>query len=134
MNTDKVTKSGLIILVVEDVEETRDGIEILLEADGYRVITARAAADAVERIAQQPPHLILVSLGGSLTRLIQIAGDIRAVGGLNETIPVVLFCVEALPEGEEAAIGRNMFIIHPDNFNQLRAFLQQLLSGFPPED
>jgi CheY-like chemotaxis protein len=134
MNTDTVTKNGLIILVVEDVEETRDGIEILLEADGYRVIPARAADDAVERIVQQPPHLILVSLGGSLTRLIQTAGDIRAAGGLDETIPVVLFCVEALPEGEEAALGRNIFIIHPDNFNQLRAFLQQLLSGFPPED
>jgi CheY-like chemotaxis protein len=132
MNTE--TKNGLIILVVEDVEETRDGIEMLLKADGYRVIPARAAADAVERIAQQPPHLILLSLGGPLTRLIQIAGGIRSAGGLSEAIPVVLFCVEALAEGEEAAIGRNMFIIHPDNFNQLRAFLQRLLGGLSPAD
>jgi CheY-like chemotaxis protein len=28
---------GSLILVVEDVEETRDGIEKLLKADGYRV-------------------------------------------------------------------------------------------------
>ena len=29
--------TNLIILVVEDVEETRDGIEKLLKVDGYRV-------------------------------------------------------------------------------------------------
>ena len=35
MNNESNTNS--IILVVEDVSETRDGIEKLLKADGYRV-------------------------------------------------------------------------------------------------
>jgi CheY-like chemotaxis protein len=38
---------GPLILVVEDVEETRDGIEKLLAADGYRVDPARQEEDAV---------------------------------------------------------------------------------------
>ena len=34
-----------IILVVEDVHETRDGIEKLLKVDGYRVVLARDEID-----------------------------------------------------------------------------------------
>ena len=33
---DKKNNTNLIILVVEDVQETREGIERLLMADGYR--------------------------------------------------------------------------------------------------
>lgn len=32
---------GAIILVVHDVEETRDGVEAVLQSDGYRVNPAR---------------------------------------------------------------------------------------------
>ena len=37
-----------LILVVEDVRETSDGIERLLKADGYRVALARDELDAIE--------------------------------------------------------------------------------------
>ena len=37
-----------VILVVEDVHETRDGIEKLLKADGYRVVAARDELDGIE--------------------------------------------------------------------------------------
>ena len=40
---------GPLILVVEDVEESRDGIEKLLAADGYRVDPARQEEDAVAK-------------------------------------------------------------------------------------
>ena len=54
----------LMILVVEDVAETRDGIEKLLKADGYRVAVARDERDAIESVQRQHPALILVSLAG----------------------------------------------------------------------
>jgi len=40
---------------VEDIEETRDGIEQLLTADGYRVDPARDEEDAVVRAKRTPP-------------------------------------------------------------------------------
>ena len=52
-----------LLLVVEDVEEIRDGIVLLLTADGYRVDPARDEEDAVVRATRTPPHLMLVSLG-----------------------------------------------------------------------
>lgn len=36
------------VLVVEDVAETRDGIEKLLSAGGYRVAVARDERDAIK--------------------------------------------------------------------------------------
>ena len=49
--------------VAKREEETRDGIEKLFTADGYRVDPARND-DAVDRARRQRPDLILVSLGG----------------------------------------------------------------------
>jgi DNA-binding response OmpR family regulator len=53
-----------IILVVEDVEETREGIEKLLIVDGYRLALARDEQDGIESARRQRPGLILVSLAG----------------------------------------------------------------------
>ena len=47
-----------LILVVQDVEETRDGLEKLLTGDGYRVEVARAEDDAVVRAQRTPPDLL----------------------------------------------------------------------------
>ncbi len=55
---------SLAILVVEDVAETRDGIEKLLKVDGYRVALARDELDAIESAQRKCPDLILVSLAG----------------------------------------------------------------------
>ena len=50
-----------VILVVEDVHETRDGIETLLMSDGYTVALARDERDAIESAQRTRPDLILVS-------------------------------------------------------------------------
>ena len=115
------------ILVANDVEETRDGIEKLLAADGYCVDLARSEDDAVDRARRQRPDLILVSLGGRPVELIASATRIRLRGGLSSKVPVVVFCIPTVDEGAEVAIGNNIYITRPDNFDQLRAFLGRLL-------
>jgi|SRR6185503_4734690 len=116
-----------LILVVEDVHETRDGIEKLLHADGYRVAVARDEGDAVESARREPPDLILVSLAGSLGEVIFIARRIRERSGIADDTPVVAFCIEEIREGEEVALGQNVHVTRPDNFNQLRRLLIRLL-------
>ncbi len=116
-----------IILAVHDVEETRDGIEKLLTADGYRVDAARNEDDAVAKARRQRPDLILVSLAGRPVDVLLAAARIRQRAGLADDIPVVVFCVPTIPEGEEIALANNLYVIRPDNFNQLRAFLARLI-------
>ena len=119
---------AMIILVLEDVNETRDGIEKLLKADGYRVALARDETDAIESAQRQRPDLILVSVAGLPHEVIATARRVRERSAVGEDVPVVLFCIEDIAEGEEVAIGRNVYITRPDNFNQLRSLLGRLLS------
>jgi two-component system response regulator MprA len=122
---------SLTILVVEDIEETRDGIEKLLKVDGYRVEAARDEEGAVESARRKRPDLILVSLGGLARDVIATARHIRERAGLGENVPVVLFCIEEIGEGAEVSIGQNVYITRPDNFNQLRSLLARLLHRIP---
>lgn len=118
----------VLILVVEDVAETRDGIERLLKVDGYRVTVARDELDAIESAQLKHPDLILVSLAGLPREVIVTARRIRESAGIGEDVPVVVFCINEIAEGDEVAIGKNVHIAHLDNFNQLRGLLTRLLS------
>jgi len=42
-------------------------------------------------------------------------------------VPVVLFCIEGIGDGDEVALGHNVHLSRPDNFNQLRKLLIRLL-------
>lgn len=119
-----------LILVVEDIEETRDGIERLLIADGYRVDPARNEEDAVIRAKRTPPNLILVSLGGPAVDVISAASRIRDLAQLSQDVPLVIFCVQSVAEGAEVEVKRNVYVTRPDNFDQLRGLLRRLLE-FP---
>ena len=121
----------LIILVVEDVAETRDGIEKLLKADGYRVAVARDERDAIESARRKRPDLMLVSLAGLPGEVIAAARRIRVQANLGNLVPVVIFCVESIDEGDDLAIGENVHVSRPDNFNQLRRLLTRLLHEVP---
>jgi DNA-binding response OmpR family regulator len=116
------------ILIVEDVEETRDGMESLLKADGYRVDSARDEDDAVVKGTRARPDLVLVSLSGLVDSLIATGKRICERIQSRCTIPVVIFYGQTIPEGVEIEIDESLYLIRPDNFNQLRGFLGRLLS------
>jgi len=119
--------ANALILVVEDVDETRYGMEKLLKADGYRISLARDESEAIENAQQKSPDLILVSLAGSPNEIIMASERIRDAGDVGARVPVVIFCLEGIDEGEEVAIDQNVHLICPDNFNQLRGLMARLL-------
>lgn len=119
------------ILVVEDVEEIRDGIEKLLSVDGYRVEPARGEKDAVEIAGRKSPNLILVGLGEPPGEVVATARRIREHAGLSEKVPILIFSSDEFAEGGEMAIGQNVYLIDPDNFDQLRRLMARLLSDTP---
>jgi DNA-binding response OmpR family regulator len=115
-----------LILVVEDVHETSEGIERLLKADGYRVALARDEVDAIESAKLRRPDLILVSWTGLSGEVLATARRMRERAAVTEQIPLV-FWVEDLDEGEEVALEENVYLTRPDSFNQLRGLLAHLL-------
>ncbi len=127
LNLEVKTGTQLIILVVEDVHETRDGIEKLLTADDYYVAVARNEHDAIKSALLERPDLILVSLAGLPAEVILTARRIRDSTRAGDTLPVIVFCVEGIADGDEVALGANVHITRPDNFNQLRGLIARLL-------
>jgi hypothetical protein len=46
-------------------------------------------------------------------------------------VPVVVFCIDEIAQGDEVAIGENVHVTRPDNFDQLRSLLARLLLRIP---
>jgi len=122
----KVEK-GRLILVVEDVYETRAGIDTLLKANGYRVAMANAEGEAINSTRPERPDLVLVSGSALPENVLVKVGSVRREAGVGDEIPVVIFCAQDINEGEEVAIGGNVYLTNPDNFNQLRSLVARLL-------
>jgi DNA-binding response OmpR family regulator len=116
-----------LVLVVERDEETRDGIDQLLTADGYRVETARNEEEAVKRASRCCPDLILVTVTDAPDAAVGTAVRIRRRAAIDVSVPVVVFCVPTLAQGAEVRLGRNVYVTRPDNFDQLRRFLLRLI-------
>lgn len=116
-----------LILVVENVDETRAGIDTLLKADGYRVALASAEREAINIARLERPDLILVSGSGLPDNVLVKATHVRKEAGVDDAIPVVVFCAQDISEGDEVAIGGNVHLTNPDNFNQLRSLIARLL-------
>ena len=127
-------KKPRLILVVENVDETRAGIDTLLKADGYRVALASAEREAINIARLERPDLILVSGSALPNNVLVAASRVRKEAGVDDDIPVLVFCAQDIDEGEEVAIGGNVYLTNPDNFNQLRSLIARLLSEVSPGD
>lgn len=115
-----------MILIVEADEKLRDGMKDLLTVDGYRIATAKDDEDAVDTARREPPDLILVCLGEPPPDFISAVVRIRERAEINNEVPIVVFCIKAVAEGDEVAYENHVYIISPDNFNHLRRFLKRL--------
>ena len=122
----KIEKSRLI-LVVEDDYETRAGIDTLLKANGYRIAFAPLEGEATNGTRPERPDLILVSGEEFANNVLVKVDRMRKEAAVGDEVPVVVFCAQDIPEGEEVAIGGNVYLINPDNFNQLRSLVARVL-------
>ena len=116
-----------LILVVEDVYETRAGIATLLEANGHRVALASTEGHTRKSTRLERPNLILVSGSGLRDNVLVMVDRIRKEAAVGYEVPVVVFCAQDINEGEEVAIKGNVYLTNPDNFNQLRSLVARLL-------
>jgi len=127
-----------VILVLDDIEETRNLTKKMLGQSDRCVTLARDEEDAVLKARSESPDLILMSLDLKLEQLLAIAQRIRQKAAFREDVAIVIFCVPTIPQGAEMEVDKNIYVTRPDNFDQLRDFLHRLLlrppllAKFPP--
>jgi CheY-like chemotaxis protein len=121
-----------VILILDDIEETRHLTEKMLGKNGRCITSAKDEEDAISRARSDSPDLILMSLGLELDQLLATAQRIRQKAAFGENVAIVIFCVPTIPEGAEMEVNKNVYLTRPDNFDQLRDFLHRLLLHHHP--
>lgn len=76
------------VLVVDDDLDLRGALELILEGEGYRVLTAGNGLEALERLATEVPAVILLDMRMPIMDGWQFAREFRA--RLGWPCPVVV--------------------------------------------
>lgn len=130
--TNKLEPNGRpVVLVVEDHDDTRSMLRIILEHDGYDMLEATDGVEGVETAIHQRPDLVLID--GSLPGLDGLSATRRMRE--QETlrnVPIVALSGHAGPEFEAAAhaAGCDASITKPLDFAELRSTIHRLLPSY----
>ena len=118
------------VLVVDDEEDFLELSELFLAADGYGVIKARSASEAMTEVKRLPPDVALLDLyipGGDGFQILRALRDEPS----TRDIPVFATTAADLDDVEGVLrIGFDGHFPKPVNWPRLREMLKKLLS--PP--
>ena len=108
------------ILVVDDESEIREGLELLLKTEGYRVSSAETGQSGLSRLGEQPFDLLLLDVSLPDRNGIEMLKEIRRQ---DPDIPVVLITAYGSIEMARAAFksGAMDYITKPWSNDELLA-------------
>ncbi|HEX2077574.1 MAG TPA: diguanylate cyclase [Longimicrobium sp.] len=116
------------IMVVDDVLDNVDILEARLSSRGYEVLTAASGPEALQRVRENPPHLILLDVMMPDMDGHEVARRIKE----DESLPFIpIILVTALSESEDVVqgleSGADDYIPKPYNFRELEARVRAML-------
>jgi len=116
------------VLIVEDYEDTREFMKILLESYGYKVIEAADGIEAIDRVKQHHPDLILMDISLPVVDGLTATRAIREFDADSKVpiIAVTAFGKNYYSKAIEA--GCNDLIDKPVDFDSLEPILRSYLS------
>lgn len=126
---------GLVVLVVDDNDDSRDILRILLEACGATVFCAASGADALKIVAQRALHVLLSDIamakmdGLALMRNIRKRENVkRAEEGIVRYLPAAAVTAFTQPEDRTScfAAGFSHHISKPFNLPEIIQTVQML--------
>ena len=116
------------ILVCDDDPDIRAALEIYLRQEGYAVLQARHGREAVELVAKEPVHLILLDV------MMPELDGLSAAVKIRETSNVPILFLSAKGEETDRILGLNMggddYIVKPFNPVELTARVRAALRRY----
>ena len=121
-----------VVLIVEDHDDTREMLQLLLQVFGCRVIPAHDGEEALSLAEKSIPDLILMDMrmpqldGLSVTRLI------RSHPTLNE-VPIIAVTGMVTPQFKSQVLsaGCNDCLYKPIDFDRLEKLIKTLTPSAP---
>jgi CheY-like chemotaxis protein len=91
------------VLVVEDDPDSRDVLVRMLEREGYRPATAENGREALERVAERTPSIILLDLMMPEMNGFEFLAELRGDPAMR-AIPVVVVTAKELTDEDRARL------------------------------
>ena len=108
------------VLIVEDERPIRELLEALLRAAGYRTTVAVHGAEALARVAEEPPDLVLSDVMMPVLGGVELCRRLKA-GPTTRGIPVIL--MSALRSAASVAAGQDAFLAKPFDIAQVETLV-----------
>ena len=117
-----MTSEAPLILVVEDEPELQRILRLMLEAHGMRHMDAINATEAMNRVRQQPPDLIITDLGLPDGDGIEVIRSARAV----TSVPILVLSARSQEQDKIVALdaGADDYVTKPFSTGELLARLR----------
>ena len=116
------------ILVVEDYDDVRQVLRVLLESENFRVLEAASGPEALEVLEEEQPDVILMDLSLPGFDGMEAIRRIRALDAFQNT-PIIVLTAYTAPSAYETALraGSDYFRGKPIDFDELAALLKEIL-------
>jgi CheY-like chemotaxis protein len=108
-----------LVLVVDDDPDILEAICDILEAEGYRVARARHGEEALARVDEQRPDVILLDLMMPVMDGVAFAQALRLRPAFRD-VPIVVISADGNPQ-RAAAVGASGYLAKPFDIEALLA-------------
>jgi chemosensory pili system protein ChpA (sensor histidine kinase/response regulator) len=117
-HTDKelIIERPLNIMVVDDSVSIRQAVSRLMEDQGWKVLAARDGVDALDRLSESRPDLIVLDIEMPRMNGYEFLGALKARTGFKD-IPVVMLTSRTATKHRDKAkaLGAKGFVVKPYN-------------------
>src|ERR687898_2839431 len=115
-------KSTLSILIIEDHPDQRDLLAIVLQREGYKVVTAANGVEALEKLAQHEVQIALSDIMMPKMDGFELINRIRSNSALRHIY--IILITARIQEGDRVRgldLGADDYITKPFSFSELLA-------------
>lgn len=121
-------KSLLKILVIDDDLGILEVIKIILESNGYNVITADDSEDLSQKLLESSPDLVIIDIWMSKQDGLELTKLWKAQE-LTKNIPIILSSALSDVEKLSREVGADAFLAKPFDIKDLLKIVENILAN-----
>jgi DNA-binding response OmpR family regulator len=114
------------ILIIEDELPMRRALEDVLQAEGYRVLSAADGQSGLQRALEEKPDLVLLDIMMPKLDGFAVCGELRRLG---QTVPILMLTAKGQVEDRVTGLdaGADDYLTKPFSTDELLARVRALL-------